>query len=204
MGLPLRCRRYIFLGSGLHLELLHSLLGLRNVDPIVVAAHLDSLLTFFFGKDTDFAGKSAFSFRNHSFSRIRNQIQVKVRKALQILTDLLLWAADLRQIEFPIPLCKAAQPRAQGRGGPEAEVPLQWAGVGVGYRHVAGLHGNQFLVGLKVVIGRQNPGGNQLLLQNVHEIQQIFRILVADVVHRVGRDGQTILAVFLFRRGRRR
>ena len=89
MGLTLRCRRYIFLAGGLHLELLHGLLGLGNVDPIVVAAHLDSLLTFFFGKDTGFAGKSAFSFRNHSFSRIENEIQVKVRKALQILTDFL-------------------------------------------------------------------------------------------------------------------
>ena len=86
MGLTLRCRRYIFLAGGLHLELLHGLLGLRNVDPIVVAAHLDSLLIVIFGKDTGFDGKSVFSFRNHSFSRIRNQIQVKVRKALQILT----------------------------------------------------------------------------------------------------------------------
>ena len=35
-------------GSGLHLELLHGLLGLRNVDLIVVAAHFSSLLTFEF------------------------------------------------------------------------------------------------------------------------------------------------------------
>lgn len=42
------CSWYAFLGSCLHLELLHGLLGLGNVDPIVVAAHLDSLLTFFF------------------------------------------------------------------------------------------------------------------------------------------------------------
>ena len=96
MGLPLRCRRYIFLGSCLHLELLHGLLGLGNVDPIVVAAHLDSLLTFFFGKDTGFAGKSAFSFRNHSFSRIPNQIQVKVRKSLQILTVFIFYLAEWR------------------------------------------------------------------------------------------------------------
>ena len=82
------------LGSCLHLELLHGLLGLRNVDPIVVAAHLDSLLTFFFGKDTGFHGKSAFSFRNHSFSRIPNQIQVKVRKSLQILTVSVFYLAE--------------------------------------------------------------------------------------------------------------
>ena len=94
MGLTLRCRRYIFLGSCLHLELLHGLLGLGNVDPIVVAAHLDSLLTFFFGKDTGFHGKSAFSFRNHSFSRIPNQIQVKVRKSLQILTVSVFYLAE--------------------------------------------------------------------------------------------------------------
>ena len=96
MGLTLRCRRYIFLGSCLHLELLHGLLGLGNVAPIVVAAHLDSLLTFFFGKDTGFHGKSAFSFRNHSFSRIPNQIQVKVRKSLQILTVFIFYLAEWR------------------------------------------------------------------------------------------------------------
>ena len=88
------CSWYAFLGSCLHLELLHGLLGLGNVDPIVVAAHLDSLLTFFFGKDTGFHGKSAFSFRNHSFSRIPNQIQVKVRKSLQILTVSVFYLAE--------------------------------------------------------------------------------------------------------------
>ena len=88
------CSWYAFLGSCLHLELLHGLLGLGNVDPIVVAAHLDSLLIVIFGKDTGFDGKSVFSFRNHSFSRIRNQIQVKVRKSLQILTVSVFYLAE--------------------------------------------------------------------------------------------------------------
>ena len=88
------CSCDTMVGSCLHLELLHGLLGLGNVDPIVVAAHLDSLLTFFFGKDTGFHGKSAFSFRNHSFSRIPNQIQVKVRKSLQILTVSVFYLAE--------------------------------------------------------------------------------------------------------------
>ena len=62
MGLTLRCRRYIFLAGGLHRELLHGLLGLRNVDPIVVAAHLDSLLTFFFWKGHRFRWEIGFFF----------------------------------------------------------------------------------------------------------------------------------------------
>ena len=56
------CSWYAFLGSCLHLELLHGLLGLGNVDPIVVAAHLDSLLTFFFWKGHRFRREIGFFF----------------------------------------------------------------------------------------------------------------------------------------------
>ena len=38
MGLTLRCRRYIFLGSGLHLELLHRVFCFRDND-LIIAVH---------------------------------------------------------------------------------------------------------------------------------------------------------------------
>lgn len=58
MGLTLRCRRYIFLGSGLHLELLHGLLGLGNVKLVIVAAHLNSLLIVVFRERTPVFGEN--------------------------------------------------------------------------------------------------------------------------------------------------
>lgn len=45
MGLTLRCRRYIFLAGGLHLELVHCLTGLGDIDLVgILAAHFGSLL----------------------------------------------------------------------------------------------------------------------------------------------------------------
>lgn len=72
--------RDINVGSGLHLELLHGLLGLGNVKLVIVAAHLNSLLIVVFGKDTGFRGKSAFSFRRHSLCRFPPQIPGFFRK----------------------------------------------------------------------------------------------------------------------------
>lgn len=106
----------------------------------------------------------------------------------------------LHLIEFLIPLCKLPQSLPQGGGRLEAEITFQCAGIGIGHRDVAGLHGHQLLVGFKVVVGREYPGGDQFLLQDVHEILQVFGVLIANVIHRIRRDGQTILAVFLFRR----
>ena len=55
-------------------------------------------------------------------------------------------------------------------------------------------------MGLKIVVLRQNPGADQLLRQDLHEIQQVFRIAVADVIHRVGSNGQAVFPGFLLRR----
>ena len=54
-------------------------------------------------------------------------------------------------------------------------------------------------MGFKVVVFRQYAGTNQFLRENLHEIQQVFWIAVADVIDCIGRNGQTILAIFLFR-----
>ena len=78
----------------------------------------------------------------------------------------------------------------------KAEIPLQGAGVGVGDRHVAGLHGDQLLVGLEVVVLRQDAGEHQFLAQDLHEVEQIFRGAVANVVQGIGRHRQAVLAGF--------
>ena len=46
------------LGSGLHLELLHGLLGLGNVKLVIVAAHLNSLLMVVFRERTPVFGEN--------------------------------------------------------------------------------------------------------------------------------------------------
>ena len=50
--------RNINVGSGLHLELLHGLLGLGNVKLVIVAAHLNSLLMVVFRERTPVFGEN--------------------------------------------------------------------------------------------------------------------------------------------------
>ena len=82
---------------------------------------------------------------------------------------------------------------AEGGAGGEAKVAFEGGGVGVGRGDVTGLHRNEFLVGLEVVVLRQHAGPDQFLLQDGHEVQQVFGLAAADVVHGVGRHGQAVL-----------
>ena len=84
--------------------------------------------------------------------------------------------------------------------GLEAKVPLQRGGVRIGHRHIPGLHGHQLFMGLKIVVLRQNTGTDQLFRQDLYKIQQVFRIAVADVIHRVGGNGQAVFPGLLLRR----
>ena len=54
-------------------------------------------------------------------------------------------------------------------------------------------------MGLEVIIGREDTGGDQFFGEDLHEVQEVFRVAVADVIHRVGRDGEAVGAGFLFR-----
>ena len=54
-------------GSSLHLELVHGLTSLGDID-LVVALHKNSLLCRFSGKRVAFLGKPTFSFRKHSLT----------------------------------------------------------------------------------------------------------------------------------------
>ena len=83
--------------------------------------------------------------------------------------------------------------------GLEAEVLFQGRRVGVSNRHITRLHGDELLVGSKVVVLGQHAGTHQLFLQDGHEVEEVFGRVVADVVYLVRGDGQTVLAVLLLR-----
>ena len=98
-------------------------------------------------------------------------------------------------IIFCIPLSKSPQAFSQAGIGLEAEVLFQGLRVGVGYGHVARLHGNKLLVGLEVVVLGQDAGTDQLFLKDSYEVKEVFGRVVADVVHLVRWDGQSVLTV---------
>ena len=54
---------------------------------------------------------------------------------------------------------------------------FEGCGVGVGYGDIAGLHGDEFLVGLEVVVGREDFGAEELLLENGDEVEEAFGFL---------------------------
>ena len=54
-------------------------------------------------------------------------------------------------------------------------------------------------MGFKVIVGGKHTGGHQLLGEDLDEVQKVLRVAVADVVYGVGRNGQAVLSVFLFR-----
>ena len=94
-----------------------------------------------------------------------------------------------------IPLSKSPQALSQTGIGFEAEVLFQGLRVGVGHGHVARLHGYKLLVGLKVIILGQDAGTHQLFLEDGHEVEEVFGRVVADIVHLVRGDGQSVLTV---------
>ena len=97
-----------------------------------------------------------------------------------------------------IPLCKFSYSFAERRGGFKAKVLFQCGRVGVGDGHVAGLHRHEFLVSFEVVIGREHLCTDEFFLQNCHEVQQVFGVVVADVIDFVRRERETIFAVLFF------
>lgn len=54
-------------------------------------------------------------------------------------------------------------------------------------------------MGLEIVVGRQDAGTDQFLLENRHEVQKILRGVVADVIHLVWRNRKAVLTVLLLR-----
>lgn len=85
-------------------------------------------------------------------------------------------------IKFLIPFGKFSHTFLRGRCRPESEILLQISGVHIGDRHIAGIHGNQLSMSLKVIACRQNTSGDRRLMENTNAIQQILQILVSDDV----------------------
>lgn len=54
-------------------------------------------------------------------------------------------------------------------------------------------------MGLEIVVGRQDAGTYQFLLENRHEIQKILRRVVADVIYLVRRNRKSVFTVLLLR-----
>lgn len=98
-----------------------------------------------------------------------------------------------------IPLSKSPQTFSQAGIGLEAEVLFQGLRVGIGYWHISWLHWYKFFVGIKIIILGEHAGTDQLFLKDGHEVEKVLGRVVADVVHLVRGDGESILAVLLLR-----
>ena len=98
-----------------------------------------------------------------------------------------------------VPFRKFPEAFAKGSGRAIAVVFFQGFGIRIGNGNVAGLHGHQFLVGFEVVVFGKDTGANELLLQDVYELEEVFRPSAADVIYSIGRNGEAVFAVFLFR-----
>ena len=77
-----------------------------------------------------------------------------------------------------VPLGKMPEAHFDGRRRLEAEIPRQRVHIRIGLVHVPRLHGQEFLLA-----GLVNDAlGHQTTLQRLHEVQQVLRLVVADVV----------------------
>ena len=109
-----------------------------------------------------------------------------------------LYSLSFGAIVTCVPLGESAKTLTEWGGGAEAEVLFKWGGVGVSDGHIAGLHGDELLVGFEIVVGWEHTCGDEFFLENGDEVQQILGRVVADVVNLVGRNRQTVFADLLF------
>ena len=102
-------------------------------------------------------------------------------------------------IELLIPLRKLPQSISQRYLWCKSKITFKGCGISIGGWYITWLHGNQLLMGLEVEVRGKDTGTNQFLLQNIHEIQQVLWLAATDVIDRVGRDGQAVVAIALGR-----
>ena len=89
---------------------------------------------------------------------------------------------------------------AQGSGRFKTEIPLKRIGISKGDGYVAGLHRDQFLMRLNIKIHGENACTDQFLTEDPDKVQQVFRMVVADVVKRTGRHGKAVIPGLFLRR----
>ena len=121
-----------------------------------------------------------------------------VKKSFRLFHSPIFLLSDM--VVFLVPFRKFPEAFAEGGAGAVAVVFFQGFGIRIGDGNVASLHGHQFLVGFEVVVFGKNAGANEFLLQDVYELEEVFRPSAADVIYSIGRNGETVFAVFLFRR----
>lgn len=102
-------------------------------------------------------------------------------------------------VKIFVPAGKIAKPGSEICRGLIAVVALERGRVRVCHGDIAWLHRDELFVRLEVVIVRQNSRGDKLLLENVDEVEQVFGVLVAYIVDRIRRNGQTVFAVLALR-----
>ncbi len=54
-------------------------------------------------------------------------------------------------------------------------------------------------MGLEVIVGRENLGGDEFLLEDSHEVEEIFWGVVADIVYLIWWDREAVLTILLLR-----
>ena len=74
-------------------------------------------------------------------------------------------------IELFIPLCKLPLSLSQRYLWCKPEVTFKGCGIGIGGGYIAGLHGDELLMGLEVEVCGKNSGTNQFFLQDIHKVQ---------------------------------
>ena len=98
-------------------------------------------------------------------------------------------------VVFLIPLCELPQSLSQRNLGRKPEVTFKGCSISIGGGDISWLHGHKFFVRLEVEVCRENTSTNQFLLQDVHEVQQVFWLTTTDVIDGIRWDGQTIVTL---------
>ena len=75
---------------------------------------------------------------------------------------------------------------------------LQGSSVSVSYRHISRLHWYKFLVGLKVIVFRQDSCTYKFFLKNCYEIKKVFWRIISNVIYFVWRNRKTVLTILFF------
>lgn len=97
-------------------------------------------------------------------------------------------------VKLFVPVGEGAEAGAERGGGFEAKVAFEGGSVGVSYWDIAGLHGNEAFVCFEVVVGGKYASGNKFFLEYLDEVEEVFGIVVANVVDGIWRDGKSVFA----------
>ena len=84
-------------------------------------------------------------------------------------------------VVLAVPLHEARNAGFNRRGRLEASIPHEIRHIGIGRRHIAGLEGQKVFFGLLT----------ERLFKHLNESQEIYRLVIADIVESIGRRTAT-------------